>query len=188
MAEWSRHQTPFSASWAWGFRSPGGGVGSNPTSDILAFHSCRVQILQPLKLNHNLLLRQQHWILSFLPVTVRTSPFLSQCGLDVFLCLPFLPPSLLSFSFFLSSCWYLRCLWISIWNNSNSNMDLKCRSYNVDEVKVLSSCFQYFNCSESVSGRRFERSFFHPSLCVPPSPLHRWLRRSQQRGLRNIEE
>lgn len=97
-----RQQTQVFASQALGFWLPDGGMGSNLTSDILVFHSCHIQILQPLKLNHNLLFRQQHWNLSFLPITTPTSPFFSQCGLDVFLfCLPSSLPS--SFLFLSSS-------------------------------------------------------------------------------------
>lgn len=70
-----RQQTQVFASQALGFWLPDGGLGSNLTSDILVFHSCHIQILQPLKLNHNLLFRQRPWNLSFLPLTTPTSPF-----------------------------------------------------------------------------------------------------------------
>ena len=66
----------------------------------------------------------------------------------------FVPP----FCFFLS---------LSVWNLSNTSV-LKCRSYNMDEVRrVLSSSLQYLNCS--VTGRG--RGTLHPStllLRVPP--------------------
>lgn len=43
----------------------------------------------------------------------------------------------------------------------------KCSSYNIDEVRVLSSCFQHFHCS--VSGRCFEHS---SALLLRSLPLH----------------
>ena len=67
-----RRQTQVSTSPTWGFWSPLGGVGSNPTSDMVVFCSY-AQILQLLSVNYSHLLRLHCQIL---PITTDISPFL----------------------------------------------------------------------------------------------------------------
>ena len=67
-----RRQTQVSTSPTWGFWSPVGGVGSNPTPDTVFFCSY-AQILQFMSVNHSHLLRLHCQIL---PITTDISRFL----------------------------------------------------------------------------------------------------------------